>query len=612
MVCIFFASFAVANEETLSQLYDLSNLSITESSTEEHLAEINRVALQDPSDQRVMALSNILKAQYYLTQEDFNKAREFLIKAKPLVDLIQSDKLTNEYLFANMFVLRSSSEIDAAIEIGETLYKKVMESWPKHKLSHLVLEQAYLKSFKYKYDESLDLLKLALDYSYESNDPFQVAETYNLFGIIYSELNDESSANEYYKKAVDIVELHPGLSRNTYLYTNLADSYRVLKNFDDASFFLDKSEQLAKEDEDVAGLAFSYQMRSRLLVDQKDYANALNYLKQAQEIADKIGEKLFNYEIHSELAYLYLMLDQLDKAEEHLEIAAANDSKQNDSDKFYMEGIRSSILYEKGLYKEAYDKLEESYENYRTQFNDDLVRVSNLSREQLDQAQLNFDNKLLAKENELTAKNMKESERFNLLLWVLIGLLLLSAIILIVYMYRYRQLAIRNRHLAYTDNLTRLPNRRHIFLQIEEYHKKSQHSSFSYSVIIFDIDHFKAINDRFGHHIGDKVIKATKDICESILSASDSVGRIGGEEFLILLPKTNETEAYSVADKIREQFENYDFDNLAEGLKVTASFGVAEVHTNDQNVDVLINRADRLMYEAKNTGRNRVMATSTI
>ncbi len=612
MVCIFFASFAVANEETLSQLYDLSNLSITESSTEEHLAEINRVALQDPSDQRVMALSNILKAHYYLTQEDFNKAREFLIKAKPLVDLIQSDKLTNEYLFANMFVLRSSSEIDAAIEIGETLYKKVMESWPKHKLSHLVLEQAYLKSFKYKYDESLDLLKLALDYSYESNDPFQVAETYNLFGIIYSELNDESSANEYYKKAVDIVELHPGLSRNTYLYTNLADSYRVLKDFDDASFFLDKSEKLAKEDEDVAGLAFSYQMRSRLLVDQKDYANALNYLKQAQEISDKIGEKLFNYEIHSELAYLYLMMDQLDKAEEHLDIAAANDSKQNDSDKFYMEGIRSSILYEKGLYKEAYDKLEESYENYRTQFNDDLVRVSNLSREQLDQAQLNFDNKLLAKENELTAKNMKESERFNLLLWILIGLLLLSAIILIVYIYRYRQLAIRNRHLAYTDNLTRLPNRRHVFLQIEEYHKKSKHSSFQYSVIIFDIDHFKGINDRFGHHIGDKVIKATKDICESTLSASDVVGRIGGEEFLILLPKTNETEAYRVADKIREQFENYDFGNLAEGLKVTASFGVAEVRTSDQNVDVLINRADRLMYEAKNTGRNRVMARSTI
>nr|WP_227551307.1 GGDEF domain-containing protein [Kangiella sp. HZ709] len=559
-----------------------------------------------------MALSNILKAHYYLTQEDFNKAREFLIKAKPLVDLIQSDKLTNEYLFANMFVLRSSSEIDAAIEIGETLYKKVMESWPKHKLSHLVLEQAYLKSFKYKYDESLDLLKLALDYSYESNDPFQVAETYNLFGIIYSELNDESSANEYYKKAVDIVELHPGLSRNTYLYTNLADSYRVLKDFDDASFFLDKSEKLAKEDEDVAGLAFSYQMRSRLLVDQKDYANALNYLKQAQEISDKIGEKLFNYEIHSELAYLYLMMDQLDKAEEHLDIAAANDSKQNDSDKFYMEGIRSSILYEKGLYKEAYDKLEESYENYRTQFNDDLVRVSNLSREQLDQAQLNFDNKLLAKENELTAKNMKESERFNLLLWILIGLLLLSAIILIVYIYRYRQLAIRNRHLAYTDNLTRLPNRRHVFLQIEEYHKKSKHSSFQYSVIIFDIDHFKGINDRFGHHIGDKVIKATKDICESTLSASDVVGRIGGEEFLILLPKTNETEAYRVADKIREQFENYDFGNLAEGLKVTASFGVAEVRTSDQNVDVLINRADRLMYEAKNTGRNRVMARSTI
>ncbi|NVJ64913.1 MAG: GGDEF domain-containing protein [Gammaproteobacteria bacterium] len=597
-----------ANEDALSQMYDLANQTVSQRSEEQHLKDINSVLLQAANDQHVAALANILKADYYIFQEDFTKAEQFLVKAKPAVDLIQSDKLNNEYQFAQIFLMRSNSDIDGAIEIGEGLYKKVIESWPKHKLSHLVLELAYVKSFKYKYDEALQLMEKALDYSYESDDPFQIAETYNMFGILYSELNDETSANRYYQKAVEVLEKNPGLSTNTYLYTNLADSYRELKEYDQAIRYLDKSEAMAKADKDDAAISFAYQMRGRLLTEQKNYQEAVKYLLQAEELTRQIGEKLFRYEIHSEIAYAYLKLDQLDKAEHHLIIAEENAGKQSETDKYFIENIRALLLFKKGNYKDAYDALSESYDNYVKQFNADLTRVSNLSREQLDQAQLNYDNKLLARENELNAKNAEESRRFNLALWVLVALLVLSMLVLFWFMYRFRKLAIKNKKLALTDNLTRMPNRRHIFRKLGDYHSQSEQGKFSYSVIIFDIDHFKAINDKFGHSIGDKVIQATKDICQLIVRDSDTIGRIGGEEFLVILPETAVEDAYRIAERIREQFENYDFEALAKGLKVTSSFGVTEYTSDDDNLDLVINRADRLLYKAKHEGRNKVFA----
>ncbi len=608
LLVIMVSSVLDANEEALSKMYDLANQSVTQRAKAQHLEDINQTLVLASEDQHLAALGNILKASYYIFQEDFIKAQQFLIKAKPSVDLIQSEKLSNEYQFAEIFILRSSSDIDGAMVIGESLYKKVIESWPKHKLSHLVLELAYVKSFKYKYDEALQLMEKAMDYAYESDDPFQIAETYNMFGILYSELNDETSANRYYQKAVEVLERNPGLSTNTYLYTNLADSYRVLKNYDEALKYLNKSEELAAADKDDAAMSFAFQMRGRLLSEQKKYAEALKYLLQSEELIGQIGEDLFRYEIHSEISYAYLKLDQVDKAEKHLAIAEKHAGKQGETDKYFIENIRALLLYKKEQYKESYDALAESYDNYVKQFNDDLTRVSNLAREELEEAQLNFDNKLLAKENELNAKNAEESQRYNVMLWVLVVLLVLSILVLFWFMYRFRKLAIKNRKLALTDNLTRMPNRRYIFRKLDDYHNQSEKGKFSYSVIIFDLDHFKAINDRFGHNIGDKVIQATKDICQIILRDTDTIGRIGGEEFLILLPETTVDDAYKIAERIREQFEGYDFESLAAGLKVTSSFGVTEYTDEDQNLDFVINRADRLLYKAKHDGRNKVFA----
>jgi diguanylate cyclase (GGDEF)-like protein len=174
---------------------------------------------------------------------------------------------------------------------------------------------------------------------------------------------------------------------------------------------------------------------------------------------------------------------------------------------------------------------------------------------------------------------------------------------------KYRRTARKNHEMALTDNLTELPNRRQMFRKLDNEHEKTESGKSVYSLIIFDIDHFKTINDRFGHRIGDKVINRLASITRHTLREEDTIGRISGEEFLIILPDTGVEDAINIAERLNEQFANADFDDLAEGIHLTASFGVTEYMHEDENLDMVINRADRLLYRAKKEGRNRVIST---
>ena len=158
----------------------------------------------------------------------------------------------------------------------------------------------------------------------------------------------------------------------------------------------------------------------------------------------------------------------------------------------------------------------------------------------------------------------------------------------------------RIEELSITDQLTGLFNRRHldnILKQNTDLHDRYKNP---FSVVIVDIDHFKSINDIYGHQIGDKVLIEFATILKNNSRSTDIAGRWGGEEFLIILPNTNQDEACAVAEKMRFQIAQYSFDTV--GPK-TASFGVSQFSLN---IHETISRADEALYQAKNEGRNKV------
>ena len=161
-------------------------------------------------------------------------------------------------------------------------------------------------------------------------------------------------------------------------------------------------------------------------------------------------------------------------------------------------------------------------------------------------------------------------------------------------------------HRAYTDYLTNLPNRRYFIEQAEVELSRYHRYGGELSLLMFDIDHFKIVNDKYGHNIGDIVLQQIAKICSLILRDIDLIGRIGGEEFAIVLPQTHISEAINVAERLRIAILN---EKIIVDEKIsfsfTASFGITS-SCKCTNVDDLLAHADLALYEAKNNGRNKV------
>jgi len=160
---------------------------------------------------------------------------------------------------------------------------------------------------------------------------------------------------------------------------------------------------------------------------------------------------------------------------------------------------------------------------------------------------------------------------------------------------------------ANTDPLTELNNRRFFMETAErEYHRTLRHH-LSISVMSIDIDHFKAINDTYGHPVGDQVLIQIGNNILSNIRTEDILARIGGEEFSVLLPETDTQQALLLAERIRESQQKTRISgNWQVDIQVTVSIGVATLKVSDKNFDELFLRADNALYTAKNSGRNQV------
>jgi diguanylate cyclase (GGDEF)-like protein/PAS domain S-box-containing protein len=158
------------------------------------------------------------------------------------------------------------------------------------------------------------------------------------------------------------------------------------------------------------------------------------------------------------------------------------------------------------------------------------------------------------------------------------------------------------RDLATLDPLTSCLNRRAFFERFEPLWQAAQRYGQPLSCIMLDIDHFKSINDRFGHAVGDQALQMVSGVLRSMVRASDLICRYGGEEFCVLLPVTTAEEGAQAAERFRKEIESRKF----AGISVTASFGVSSVGMKPKDPHDLLNLADKALYASKHTGRNKV------
>lgn len=300
-------------------------------------------------------------------------------------------------------------------------------------------------------------------------------------------------------------------------------------------------------------------------------------LEPAAMLAEKISEAQLAHpdflQLHLMLADHYAKLDKYDLA--YLE-------KKDYLKKYY--------VYRKNKRLAMIDSLEQSFEVTNKKAN----------------------NSLMESQNELKIRRVaqvqgeKATQQYNFTL-------ILSVAIVFVLLF-FRQLRIRNKLIKLTriDPLTGLANRSVLFEHGEKMVSSFVEQPEELSVLLLDIDHFKKINDNFGHNVGDEILIIVSQLVKETMRSRDEFSRLGGEEFVALLPFADSNKAKAIAMRINSKIAQYDFSSLMLQSRVTISIGVATMRGNQMSFDDLLHCADLAMYQAKEQGRDTVVSYQNI
>lgn len=164
----------------------------------------------------------------------------------------------------------------------------------------------------------------------------------------------------------------------------------------------------------------------------------------------------------------------------------------------------------------------------------------------------------------------------------------------------------RVQELTIIDGLTGVFNRRHFLERLQEERERSKKFNYPFSFLMIDIDHFKNLNDQYGHLVGDVILREVAKTLKENARQIDFIGRYGGEEFCICLTETDKEKAKLAAERFRKSIENKQMRAYDENLKVTISIGISVFPVDCQDIQGIIDRADKALYQAKQAGRNRV------
>lgn len=309
----------------------------------------------------------------------------------------------------------------------------------------------------------------------------------------------------------------------------------------------------------------------------KNSSNIIALLEQAGKLSEQISEQQLE---QPEFLQLHLLL-------------ADHYAKQGKYDLAYLE--KKSYLTKYNIYRK----------NKRVAMIASLEQSFEVEDKKANNALMESQNKLKIR-RVAEVKNEKAAQQYNF------TLILITGIVFVLIL--FRQLRIRNKLilLTRTDALTGLANRNTLFEQGERMVTSFKAQPQELSILLLDLDHFKKINDSFGHDVGDEVLMVVSDLVKETMRSRDLLSRFGGDEFVALLPFADRNKAKAIAMRINEKISQYEFSSLVLQSRVTFSIGVATMTDNQMSLDDLLHNADLAMYQAKEQGRNTVICYQNI
>jgi len=500
-------------------------------------------------------------------------------------------------------------------------------------------------------DKAMEKYLLAEQYAKANENLTLLADTYSYMAYAYSNEHNDSEALKYYHQAYLLFEQLGDELNMTYLKAEMSNSYSLL--FDDnkaIKLATEASEYFNKHQYHFDEL-FAQNILAKIYHRKKDYADAeASYLrvieltKEANQggyiylaylgLADtyhhagkheksrvfwqKYIEAQPNYE--NPLARTSAIILQVKLALEDEDINAAMAAltelealitplNMQNALSWYVQlfDLQAQLAVLKKDFHSAYFKQKEARELQKDYYKAERESVRSKFKIMFDTDQAILQNKLLEKDKALNKAALESAAQKQKLQNIIIMVILFFVLILFYFIYRQILNGKALNKIANTDSLTELANRRYTFIYAEERLLQAIKNKQKFSVIVFDVDHFKRVNDNFGHGGGDIALKELTSTANKYVRNHDILGRIGGEEFLLVLPDASATQAYEIAERIRQAIEENIMHIAGNTLQITASFGIAELTEQRNSVSQLFNSADAALYQAKNQGRNQVI-----
>jgi len=438
------------------------------------------------------------------------------------------------------------------------------------------------------YDGALENLISALDYYERIADETRKSPLESNIGIVFAEIGEDEKAVEYTRKALQTAEITNDNARRAYSLNNLGILlFRQDRRKEALECFLESAaikEQLGEE----AKLVTTYLNIADAYAEFGDREKVVPYIEKALRIAVENDDTRYHARALKALGSYYLGECCYDRAESFLKKALAMSQQISNAKDTVDVLAKLSDLYEKKEdHSSALQYKKEQMELQKKIFSEETAR-------RVAEAHTLYEVKKKELEAELLKERTEELARLNRELNS-----------------QFRDLqatesALREANMELQvkmeiDPLTGLLNNQRIYEKLQGYIGQSRANDETLSVIMFDLDHFKELNDRFGHPVGNRALEEIGRVIRENVRENDLAFRFGGEEFLVVLPCRGIDVAINVAERIRKAVEKMTFH---EDARITVSGGVEEL--DQQGAHELIVDVDRLLYEAKNSGRNRI------
>jgi diguanylate cyclase (GGDEF)-like protein len=450
-------------------------------------------------------------------------------------------------------------------------------------------------------NQALALLNEAIRVADTNNlPPSLYAMIYNASGNIYRNNHALEQAYDYLLKAHDVWKELKDYPDVFSMQHSLVAISIDMKEMEKAQQHVEQLFAMAKEHTSLKDFNFfSYYNAGLLAMAKHDFQGATAYFDQAIALQDTTQEKYF---VRRALRFAIIAAyrhDDHERAKSLIKVFMQQYQQANDQEK----ELQSLEAFYAGNYQQALDDLYQHVDNEISDKRDYIRQMSFSSRMIHSDNLLKLDNQILKQNIEINKLQLAEQKSKNKIIYLYLSLIGLFIVCLLAFMVHLVITRRKFKISSQTDFLTGISNRRHSFEQGEYFIHQAKQVHQDISVLLFDVDHFKKVNDLLGHEAGDNALKLIVEKAKLCLRKTDMIGRIGGEEFLVILRDTDLESAKEIAERIRIEIARESVHHNGVTLPLSVSIGIT-CSKGEDILDEMVARADKALYKAKNNGRN--------